>query len=52
MLHQSTTSWDAKKNDLRHEEGPYEIAAYVAAIAATMIEETKNDACPSSMEVT
>ena len=52
MLHQSTTSRDTKKNDLRHEEDPYEITTYVAAIVVAMVEETKKDACPSLMEVT
>ncbi|RVX11223.1 hypothetical protein CK203_019781 [Vitis vinifera] len=50
MLHQSTASQDAKKDDLRHEKSSYEIVAYVAAAIVVMEKETTNDVVAPSIE--
>ncbi|KAL6345105.1 hypothetical protein AAG906_013588 [Vitis piasezkii] len=50
MLHQSTASQDAKKDDLRHEKSSYEIGAYVVAAIVVMTEETTNDVVAPSIE--
>ena len=46
MLHQSTASQDAKKDDLRHEKSSSNTTT------AAMAEETTNDAIAPSIEVT
>ena len=52
MLHQSTASQDAKKDDLRHEKSSSDTVTYVAVATAATAEETTNDAVAPSIVVT